>query len=170
VVDRPPGLFCFLEGKVAPMHAWKMAFPLAAGLFLVGCGSSAEVSLVDQGSICLVPAGPERSSGDTSPATYVANQAVTVVMSATCLSGMCTSKASASCSVKMLEGSMFKVTSRATFKVESDSKCTSGCTVVTAHCKTGNLPPGSYLFQHGDEQVTLEVPSTVIPPCTRGSL
>lgn len=131
------------------------------------CDLGQQHSWTDQGRVCLFPSGEMPAvpyARPTDSRNFVADRPLDVtVVAPTCLSSSCSHDAQASCTATV-NGNQIEITSRASY-VEQGNLCSADCRALEARCSTGPLPAGTYEVRHGQERLTVTVPSTVATPC-----
>ncbi len=131
---------------------------------LVACGPQEDWvphTTQDYGNVCI---NTDTWVGGAQPdITLEADQVVTFsVLALACYQSSCTRNQSISCSVTQ-EGRLLTLRSSATWESNeaAGAACTTDCGYLIGSCDTQPLAAGSYLVQHGELEMTLEVPGTV---------
>jgi hypothetical protein len=132
---------------------------------LVAC--SVRHELENQGAVCLTADTPVDWSWRYTPQILAEGAPVGVFyLVQTCLSRSCDIDRSASCTATV-EGDRIIVESRAGYTRKSGNVCTDDCGFLHAACETPPLTAGTYQVDHGDDTITLSIPSEhPEAPCT----
>jgi hypothetical protein len=145
---------------------------LGCPLLLAACGSPFGEAhrFKDEGTVCVSPTGqpaePFASQLPAAPVTFEGDRPVEIlVQMPTCLSSSCSKELRASCEVKLAGPGELVVTSSGSY-VEEGTTCTADCRALFARCTSPTLPAGTYSVRHGDDRLTVTVPSTAVRPCT----
>ena len=150
------------QQKVHPLTGLA-AFLLAVAAAIVGCGDSQ--TLENEGDVCIVAGegshgldAQELSAGVPLFVSYVASG---------CLTSSDTDL-EASCEVRVVDDEI-RVTSRASWTARSRLSGEDICMILSATCEVPALTEGTYVVRHGEDSLTLEVPSShARAPCTSG--
>ena len=143
------------------------ALALTALALLIACQNSENTSFENEGQLCVSPQGaPERFEPIAEAAVFPERQSLKVsVKLPTCLSGGCSKDIKAKCAVTVASPGVLTVQSSGSYREEGNT-CPPVCHVLIARCETPTLEPGNYRVRHGNEELMIQIPSTVIPPCT----
>jgi hypothetical protein len=136
-------------------------------IILTSCGGGKDrVEYTDQGRLCVYASQP--TPFDQNPQEFVADAPIHVMVTHHgCLSSSCTEDRESSCTIDV-QGQVVTVSSQGGFTDTSGASvaCTDDCALVAGACSTAALPAGTYTLHHGDDSLTLTIPSTAAtPPC-----
>jgi hypothetical protein len=143
------------------------ALPLLS-LSLVGCGDTVH-QVAGPGVACVYPFAPPIEEEPTAPVDYPQDASVVVrVRWNDCMSSSCSDNLRATCTVS-LDASTLVVDSRAEWDEDPPgAACTADCMFPHADCASAPLAAGAYTLKYAQDAGTLEIPSTVPPPCVGG--
>jgi hypothetical protein len=134
---------------------------VVVGLLAGGCDDVHRFE--NEGRICVGPAPALAGSQVPGSQRFEENQPLFVlVMMPECLNS-CSRDREAACEAK-IDGTAIVVTSHGSFR-QHGSTCTKDCRGLAADCSTGPLAAGTYEIRHGEERISLTIPSTVPAPC-----
>lgn len=140
---------------------------LAALALLSACPNSENASFENEGQLCLSPQGaPDRFEPNADAEVFPERRGLKVsVTMPTCLSSTCSKDMKAQCAVTVDGPGVLTVQSSGSYRDEGNT-CSADCRFLIARCETPPLEPGNYRVRHGNDELMIQIPSTVIAPCT----
>ena len=151
---------------VARTFALVLAFVVPAAL--AGCSEEYEVTVENEGALCVSPEGADADPFACSPIEFGAGAVLRLSVNfQKCMSSSCDRDPRTSCKATV-DGNVITVTAKGSYTHE-EGECTDDCGFLVASCEVGPLPAGDYELRYAGETLELSVPSLRFNVCTPGS-
>ncbi|HEX6276372.1 MAG TPA: hypothetical protein VFZ53_25200 [Polyangiaceae bacterium] len=151
---------------VARIFAAMLAFVVSPAL--AGCSEEFEVTVENEGALCVHPVGAEGDPFACPEVEFAAGAVLRLSVNfQKCMSSSCDRDPRTSCKATV-NGNVITVTAKGSYTHE-EGECTDDCGFLVASCEVGPLPAGDYELHYAGETLALSLPSARFNVCTPGS-